>query len=71
MRVKSAKAATAILIAAPRKPQKWRKMAKLNRRRRWRGPALGGRLQRAVRFCFAAHDGEANAPQAAEMEKNG
>jgi len=34
-------------------------MAKLNRRRRWRGPALGGRLQRGVRFCFSAHDGEA------------
>jgi hypothetical protein len=31
-----------------RKPQKWDKMAKLNRRRRWRGPALGGRLQRGV-----------------------
>jgi hypothetical protein len=43
----------------PPKPQKWRKMAKLNRRRRWRGPALGGRLQRGVRFCFSAHDGEA------------
>src|SRR5215510_4315656 len=66
MRVKSAKAATAILIAAPRKPQKWRKMAKLNRLRRWRGPALGGRLQRAVRFCFAAHDGEATTPTLTE-----
>jgi hypothetical protein len=41
------------------KPQKWRKMAKLNRRR-WRGPALGGRLQRGVRFCFTAHNGEAS-----------
>ena len=29
-------------------------MAKLNRRPRWRGPALGGRLQRGVRFCFSA-----------------
>jgi hypothetical protein len=29
------------------------------RRRRWRGPALGGPLQRGARFCFAAHDGEA------------
>src|SRR5215472_6593863 len=27
------------------------------RRRRWRGPALGGQLQRSARFCFAAHDG--------------
>jgi hypothetical protein len=34
-------------------------MAKLNRRRRWRGPALGGRLQRGVRFCFTAYNGEA------------
>ena len=46
--------------------QKWEKMAKLNRRRRWRGPALGGRLQRAVRFCFAAHDGEATSPTLTE-----
>src|SRR5215472_5097594 len=30
------------------------------RRRRWRGPALGGHLQRGARFCFAAHDGEAS-----------
>jgi hypothetical protein len=33
-------------------------MVKLTPRRRWRGPALGGRLQRGCRFCFAAHDGE-------------
>jgi len=32
------------------------------RRRRWRGPALGGRLQRGVRLCFSAHDGEATTP---------
>jgi len=27
--------------------QKWSNMADFNKRRRWRGPALGGRLQRA------------------------
>jgi hypothetical protein len=52
-----------------RKPQKWRKMAKLNRRRRWRGPALGGRLQRGVRFCFSAHDGEATTPTLTEWAR--
>src|SRR5215472_16786311 len=41
-------------------------MAKLNRRPRWRGPALGGRLQRGVRFCFSAHDGEATTPTLTE-----
>jgi hypothetical protein len=52
-----------------RKPQKWRKMAKLNRRRRWRGPALRGRLQRRVRFCFSAHDGEATTPTLTEWAR--
>jgi hypothetical protein len=32
------------------------------RRRRWCGPALGGRLQRGVRLCFSAYDGEATTP---------
>ena len=45
------------------------KMAKLNRRRRWRGPALGGRLQRGMRFCFAAHDGEAATPTLTEWAR--
>ena len=27
------------------------------KRRRWRGPALGGPLQRGARYCFAAFDG--------------
>src|SRR5215472_11993445 len=49
--------------------RKWRKMAKLNRRRRWRGPALGGRLQRGVRFCFSAHDGEATTPTLTEWAR--
>ena len=44
-------------------------MAKLNRRRRWRGPALGGRLQRSVRFCFSAHDGEATTPMLTEWAR--
>ena len=44
-------------------------MAKLNRRRRWRGPALGGRLQRGVRFCFSAHDGEAATPTLTEWAR--
>jgi hypothetical protein len=44
-------------------------MAKLNRRRRWRGPALGGRLQRGMRFCFAAHDGEAATPTLTEWAR--
>jgi hypothetical protein len=52
-----------------RKPQKWDKMAKLNRRRRWRGAALGGRLQRGVRFCFTAHDGEAATPTLTEWAR--
>ena len=33
------------------------------RRRRWRGPVLGGPLQRGARFCFAAHDGETSTAQ--------
>jgi hypothetical protein len=41
-------------------------MANLNSRRRWRGPALGGRLQRGARFCFSAHDGEATTSRLAE-----
>jgi|SRR6516164_9674238 len=41
-------------------------MAKLTPRRRWRGPALGGRLQRGCRFCFAAHDGEVTTSRLAE-----
>jgi hypothetical protein len=49
-----------------RKPQKWDKMAKLNRRRRWRGPALGGPLQRGAPYCFAAFDGEATTAQLTE-----
>ena len=36
------------------------------RRRRWRGPALGGSLQRGARFCFAAHDGEASTSRLTE-----
>jgi hypothetical protein len=55
-----------LISLSGRKPQKWRKMAKLNRRGRWRGPALGGRLQRGVRFCFSAHDGEATTPTLTE-----
>jgi hypothetical protein len=38
-------------------------MADFNRRRRWRGPALGGPLQRGARYCFAAFDGEATTAQ--------
>src|SRR5262249_49761429 len=53
----------------PRCTRKWRKMAKLNRRRRWRGPALGGRLQRGLRFCFSAHDGEATTPTLTEWAR--
>jgi hypothetical protein len=43
-------------------------MAKLPpwRRRRWRGPPLGGPLQRGCRFCFAAHDGEVTTSRLAE-----
>ena len=58
-----------ILCNASPRPQKWRKMAKLNRRPRWRGPALGGRLQRGVRFCFSAHDGEATTPTLTEWAR--
>src|SRR5262249_15016769 len=36
------------------------------RRRRWRGPTLGGPLQRGARFCFAAHDGEASTARLTE-----
>jgi len=41
--------------------QKWSKMVNLGRShlRRWRSVPLGGPLQRACRFCFAAHDGQA------------
>jgi hypothetical protein len=56
-------------LGGRRKPQKWDKMAKLNRRRRWRGPALGGRLQRGVRFCFTAHDCEAATPTLTEWAR--
>jgi len=41
-------------------------MAKLTPRRRWRGPPLGGPLQRGCRFCFAAHDGEVTTSKLAE-----
>ena len=41
-------------------------MVKLKPRRRWRGPALGGRLQRGCRYCFAAHDGEVTTSKLAE-----
>jgi len=37
----------------------------LNSSRRWRGPALGGRLQRGCRFAFAAHDGRATTAEIA------
>src|SRR5262249_23644673 len=58
-----------MLVVSPRCTRKWRKMAKLNRRRRWRGPALGGRLQRGLRFCFSAHDGEATTPTLTEWAR--
>ena len=46
--------------------QKSGKMAFSNSsRRRWRGPPLGGRLQRGCRFAFAAHDGEATTAEIA------
>jgi type I restriction enzyme R subunit len=45
------------------------RMAKLTLRRRWRGPPLGGPLQRGCRFCFAAHDGEVTTSKLAEWEK--
>ena len=35
-------------------------------RRRWRGVALGGHLQRGCRFCLAGHNGEATTGQIAE-----
>jgi hypothetical protein len=41
-------------------------MAKIRRTRRWRGPPLGGPLQRGSRFCFAGHDGEATTSQLTE-----
>jgi hypothetical protein len=44
-------------------------MAKLTRRRRWRGPPLGGPLQRGCRFCFAAHDGEVTTSKLAEWPR--
>jgi hypothetical protein len=48
--------------------RKWSKMVNLGRShlRRWRSVALGGPLQRACRFCFAAHDGQARTSQIAE-----
>jgi hypothetical protein len=49
--------------------QKWsKKKVNLGRShpRRWRSVALGGPLQRACRFCFAAHDGQARTSQIAE-----
>src|SRR5215831_5509757 len=36
------------------------------KRRRWRGPAFGGPLQRGARYCFAAFDGEATTAQLTE-----
>jgi hypothetical protein len=43
-------------------------MAKIptRKRRRWRGVALGGPLQRGARFCFSAHDGLAWTAQLSE-----
>jgi hypothetical protein len=41
-------------------------MAKIRRTKRWRGPPLGDPLQRASRFCFAGHDGEATTAQLTE-----
>src|SRR5262249_12386414 len=48
--------------------QKWSNMSNLgrSRRRRWRGVALGGHLQRGCRFCLAGHNGEATTGQIAE-----
>jgi hypothetical protein len=47
-------------------------MAKLNSsRRRWRGIALGGALQRGAKFCFAANDGEASTSVLAEWMRPG
>src|SRR6516165_9663490 len=46
---------------------KFGKMGNFNmKRRRWRGPALGGPLQRGARYCFAAFDGEATTAQLTE-----
>jgi hypothetical protein len=46
---------------------KFGKMGNFNmKRRRWRGPALGGPLQRGARYCFAASDGEATTAQLTE-----
>jgi hypothetical protein len=55
-------------IAQRQQRQKWSNMANLgrSRRRRWRGAALGGPLQRACRFCLAGHDGQARTSQIAE-----
>jgi len=39
--------------------------------RRWRGVPLGGRLQRALRFCFSARDGEAKTSEIAEYSRQG
>jgi hypothetical protein len=43
-------------------------MIKLSRsgRRRWRGPPLGGHLQRGARFCLTGHDCQATTSQIAE-----
>src|SRR5262249_12318428 len=53
-------------LLSPR--QKWSNMSNLgrSRRRRWRGVALGGHLQRGCRFCLASHNGQATAGQSAE-----
>src|SRR5262249_47677653 len=42
-----------------------------SRRRRWRGVPLGGHLQRGAKFCFTAHDGEANTAILAEWMRPG
>src|SRR5262245_7434159 len=48
--------------------QKWSNMSNLgrSRRRRWRGVALGGHLQRGCRFCLASRGGQATTGQIAE-----
>ena len=48
--------------------QKWSNMSNLgrSRRRRWRGVALGGHLQRGCRFCLASQGGQATTGQIAE-----
>ena len=50
------------------KRQKWSNMSNLgrSRRRRCRGVALGGHLQRGCRFCLAANNGQATTGQIAE-----